>query len=202
MQSALAIADANIEIAETSLYAVPRGRLEFSRERLGAPASSEQRSPVLWPGDVVYGSGLRFAIWARVRITASCTRLVAVENLRSGQPIDARAVTRKTEKCFPRGGNAVAPDEVEGMLPLHPVAAGQEVRLDQLAPPNDVNRGEMVAVEVRIGAAHLSFTGRAESAGRAGDRVSIRNLQSNRVFQAQVSGKGKALVLAASSTVP
>lgn len=202
MQSALGIADAAIEIAETSLYPVPRGRLEFSRERLGAPASPAQRSPVLWPGEVVYGSDRRFAIWARVRITASCTRLVAVENLRAGQPIEARAVARKTEKCFPRGGDAAARDEVEGMQPLRPIAAGQEVRLDQLAPPNDINRGELVSVEVRAGAAHLSFTGRAESAGRAGDPVSIRNLQSNRVFQARVSGKGKALVLAASSTVP
>jgi flagella basal body P-ring formation protein FlgA len=205
IQSALGIAGANIEIAETSLYPVPRGRLEFSRDRLGAPASPEQRSPVLWPGDVVYGSGRRFAIWARVRITASCTRLVAVENLRSGQPIEARAIALKTEKCFPRGGDrdaAAVPDQVEGMQPVRPIAAGQEVRLDQLAPPNDINRGEMVSVEVRIGAAHLAFSGRAESAGRAGDQVSIRNLQSNRVFQARVSGKGKALVLAASSTVP
>jgi len=202
MQSALGIADANIEIAETSLYAVPRGRLEFSRERLVAPASPEQRSPVLWPGDVVYGSDRRFAIWARVRITASCTRLVAAGNLRAGQPIEARAIARRTEKCFPRGGDATAPEQVEGMQPLRPIAAGQEVRLDQLEPPDDIYRGEMVSVEVRIGSAHLSFTGRAESAGRSGDQVSIRNLQSNRLFQARVSGKGKALVLAASSTVP
>jgi flagella basal body P-ring formation protein FlgA len=126
-----------------------------------------------------------------------------VENLRSGQPIEARAIALKTEKCFPRGGDRdAAPDQVEGMQPVRPIAAGQEVRLDQLAPPNDINRGEMVSVEVRIGAAHLAFSGRAESAGRAGDQVSIRNLQSNRVFQARVSGKGKALVLAASYTVP
>jgi flagella basal body P-ring formation protein FlgA len=202
MQSALGIADAEIEIAETSLYPIPRGRLEFSRDRLGAPASAGQRAPVLWPGDVVYGSSRRFAIWARVRIAASCTRLVALENLRPGQPIEARAVALKTEKCFPRGDNAPAPGQVEGMLPIRAIAAGQPVRLDQLQPPNDINRGDMVSVEVWIGAAHLSLTGRAESAGRSGDQVGIRNLQSNRIFQARVSGKGKALVQAASSTVP
>ncbi|MGP8247635.1 MAG: flagellar basal body P-ring formation chaperone FlgA [Bryobacteraceae bacterium] len=202
MQSALGIADAKIEIAETSLYPVPRGRLEFSRERLGVPASPEQRSPVLWPGDVVYGSGRRFAIWARVRIAASCTRLVAIENLRSDQPIEARAVALKTETCFPRGDGAADPKQVEGMQPVRPIAAGQEVRLDELEPADDIVRGELVSVEVRIGAAHLTFTGRAESAGRSGDQIDIRNLQSNRVFQARVSGKGKAQVLAASSTVP
>jgi flagella basal body P-ring formation protein FlgA len=137
-----------------------------------------------------------------VRITVSCTRLVAVENLRSGQPIEARAVALKTEKCFPRGDQAPAPEQVEGMQPVRPIAAGHEVRLDQLEPPNDINRGELVSVEVRIGATHLSFTARAESAGRAGDQVSIRNLQSNRVFQARVGGKGKALVLDDSPKVP
>ena len=134
MQAALGLADASIEIAETSLYPVPRGQLEFSRERLGMPASPEQRSPVLWPGDVVYGSGRRFAIWARVRIAATCQRLVAVENLRSGQPIEARAIALKIEKCFPRGDLAAAPEQVEGMQPVRPIAAGQEVRLDQLQP--------------------------------------------------------------------
>jgi flagella basal body P-ring formation protein FlgA len=202
MQNALGIPDAAIEIAETSLYPIPQGRLEFSRERLSAPASPGQRSLVFWPGDVLYGSDRRFAIWVRVRITASCARLVAVENLRAGQPIEARGVARKTETCFPRGEDAAAPDQVEGMVPLHPIAAGQEVRLDLLAPPNDINRGDLVSVDVRVGAAHLLFTGRAESAGRMGEQVNIRNLQSNRVFQARVSGKGKALVLTASSTVP
>ena len=40
----------------------------------------------------------------------------------------------------------------------------------------DVNRGDMVEVEVRSGAAHLAFTGKAESAGRSGDTIVIRNL--------------------------
>jgi flagella basal body P-ring formation protein FlgA len=60
--------------------------------------------------------------------------------------------------------------------------------------PPDVNRGEMVEVEVRSGAAHLAFTGKAESAGHSGDTIVIRNPSSNKVFQARVDGKGKAFL--------
>jgi flagella basal body P-ring formation protein FlgA len=72
------------------------------------------------------------------------------------------------------------------------VAAGAEIHLAQLMVPPDVNRGELVEVEVRSGAAHLALTGKAESAGRSGDTIVIRNLSSNKVFQARVEGKGKA----------
>jgi flagella basal body P-ring formation protein FlgA len=60
--------------------------------------------------------------------------------------------------------------------------------------PPDVNRGDMVEVEVRSGAARLAFTGKAESTGHSGDLVVIRNLSSNKVFQARVEGKGKAFL--------
>jgi flagella basal body P-ring formation protein FlgA len=60
--------------------------------------------------------------------------------------------------------------------------------------PPDVNRGDMVEVEVRSGAAHLAFTGKAETAGRSGDTIAIRNLSSNKVFQARVDGKGRAFL--------
>jgi flagella basal body P-ring formation protein FlgA len=38
------------------------------------------------------------------------------------------------------------------------------------------------------------LTGKAESAGRSGDMVAIRNMTSNKLFQARITGKGKALV--------
>jgi flagella basal body P-ring formation protein FlgA len=60
--------------------------------------------------------------------------------------------------------------------------------------PNDVNRGDLVRVEVHMGAARLALTGRAESAGRLGDLVPVRNLDSSRVFEARVEGKDSVIV--------
>jgi flagella basal body P-ring formation protein FlgA len=45
------------------------------------------------------------------------------------------------------------------------------------------------------GAARLILTARAESGGHGGETISVRNLESNKVFSAQVAGKGKAIIL-------
>jgi flagella basal body P-ring formation protein FlgA len=49
-------------------------------------------------------------------------------------------------------------------------------------------------VEVRSGGAHLIFTGKAETTGHSGDLIVVRNLSSNKVFQARIEGKGKAFL--------
>jgi hypothetical protein len=61
-------------------------------------------------------------------------------------------------------------------------------------PPAEINRGDLVEVEVRSGAARLLLRARSESDGRVGETIPLRNLSSNKVFQARVEGKGRALL--------
>jgi len=195
MRESLQIAEARIEIADMIASKAPQGRIEFPLSRLGAPASQEQPAPVLWRGDVIYGDNHRFAIWARVEIAAPCRKLMAVESLKAGRPIEARQVRATTASCFPVPGKDLSSVvEVTGMVPLRAVPAGAELRAEFLAPPNDVNRGDTVRLEVRSGGARLALTVRAVSGGRSGDMISVRNPESNRVFQARITGKGTALV--------
>jgi len=202
MRTALALPEAEIAIAEFTSNPVPRGRLEFARERLTAPPGPDQRAPVLWRGDVIYGDGHRYPVWARVRITARCTRAVATEALHAGRAIEARQVRAETAACFPAPDKiASAPDQVVGRKLLRPLSAGDPIRRDWLVDSNDVNRGDVIQVEVRSGAAHLAFTGKAESGGRTGDLIAVRNPSSRRVFQARIDGKGKAIVLTEYSKV-
>jgi flagella basal body P-ring formation protein FlgA len=197
MRASLNAPEAAIEIVEMSRNQVPRGRIEFPRSRLGTPAAASVPAPVLWRGSVVYGDALRFAIWARVTVHATIVQVVAVESLRAGQPVENRQLRLETTQGFPLPAKiARSVEQVAGRLPLRPVPAGSPIHLEQLSAPFDVNRGDVVDVEVRSGAAHLSFSGKAETAGRSGDMVAIRNEYSNRLFQARVNGKGKALVLA------
>ena len=44
------------------------------------------------------------------------------------------------------------------------------------------------------GAARLAFTGKSESDGRIGEMIKIRNLRSNKIFQARVEGPDKAFL--------
>jgi flagella basal body P-ring formation protein FlgA len=194
MRASLDVPEAAIEIVEMSRNQVPRGRIEFPRDRLGTPAAAG--SPVLWRGNVVYGDARRFAIWARVTVTASTVQVVATESLRAGQPVELRQLRLETTLGFPLPKKlARSVEQVAGRLPLRPLPAGAPIRLDQLAAPFDVNRGDVVDVEVRSGAARLSFSGKAETAGRSGDLVAIRNEDTHRLFQARVKEKGKAFVL-------
>ena len=68
MQGALPFPETHIEVVETSIPAAPPGRFEFRREDLGASATKGTHSPVVWRGNVLYGTGRRFSIWARVVI--------------------------------------------------------------------------------------------------------------------------------------
>jgi flagella basal body P-ring formation protein FlgA len=67
-----------------------------------------------------------------------------------------------------------------------------QTRIAPAAP--EVERGDSVTVEVRSGAARLAFDAKAESSGRAGDSVLVRNPENGHLFQARVEGKGKVLV--------
>jgi flagella basal body P-ring formation protein FlgA len=93
------------------------------------------------------------------------------------------------------GAKEIPPiEQLAGMTPIHSISGGSELRPELLAPPNDINRGDEVHVEVRSGAARVALTARALSGGRSGDTISVRNPESNKTFQARVTGKGMALV--------
>jgi flagella basal body P-ring formation protein FlgA len=189
MHDSLAIPDAVIEITELSTEPAPRGRIEFPRERLGTPALLNKRSPVLWRGFVVYAGERRFSVWANVWITAPVARIVSTDNLRQGVPIVASQVRREVTEAFPSAVSSDRTvDQVVGLAPLHAITAGSEVRLDNLVRPNDVVKGDLVRVDVRMGAAHLALNGRAESTGRVGDFIGVLNPDSSRTFQARIDG--------------
>lgn len=195
MRAGLPNPNARIALLETSRYPAPRGRIEFRREDLGAPALANAPTPVLWRGNVVYDGTHRFAIWARVEITAPVNHLVAAELIRQGTPITAGQVRVESGDSFPLFSDVASSiEQVAGRIALRTMAAGSEIHLNQLAQPPDIKRGDSVAVEVLSGSARLAFTGKSESDGRKGDTISVRNPRSNKVFQARVDGKDRALV--------
>jgi flagella basal body P-ring formation protein FlgA len=196
MMDALKIPDLRIEVLDMSSDPVPAGRIEFRRETLGTQATPNRVSPVVWRGDVIYAGDRRFSIWARVKITAPVTRLIAVENLRAGVPIKTGQIREEVTEAFPLSpGHLVSLSQVEGLMPLRGIASGAEVRPEDVGKPYEVNRGDLVHVEVRAGATRLALTGRAESEGRIGDLVPVRNLDSSRVFPALVDGKDRVIVM-------
>ena len=198
MQASLPFPETHIEIVETSLYPVPSGRIEFRREDLVPPALPDAATPVTWRGNVVYGANQRFAIWAHVLITARLARLVAAEPIRRGTVIAPSQVRAESTRAFPLSNDLVtSPGQVVGRVAIRAIDPGAEIRLSSVDRPQDVKRGDTVTIEVRSGAAHLSLIAKSESNGRVGDTISVRNLRSNKIFQARVDGQDKAFVDAA-----
>lgn len=195
MRKGLNLDGAQIEIIELSRFPVPRGTLEFTREKLGAPALASGKVPVVWRGSVIYGDNRRFAVWARVNITARVQVVVAAQDIKAGKAITPSQLRVEITESYPPSENvASAIEQVSGKTSRRPIGAGSQIWIHTLDAPPDVDRGNLVEVEVLSGAARLGFTGKAESAGRTGDLIQVRNLNSNKIFQARVCGKNKTIV--------
>jgi flagella basal body P-ring formation protein FlgA len=80
------------------------------------------------------------------------------------------------------------------LLVQRAIHAGEPVYASMLVAPREVERGDKVAVEVSSGAAMLAFEATAESSGRTGDSIVVRNPENGRLFSAKVEAKGKVSV--------
>lgn len=60
--------------------------------------------------------------------------------------------------------------------------------------PRDIKAGDEVRVVVTVGAARLTLDALAETSGRAGERVTLKNRESGRRFAAIVAGPGEARI--------
>lgn len=198
MRQTLGQPGARIEIQELSRYPVPHGEVGFDRSTLpAAPSLANIATPQLWRGVVKYGGDHRFAIWARAAILVRSARIVAAEDLPAGRPIEARQV-RVEEFDSPPSQQPPPPsvEQVVGKLPRKLIAASAAVTALQLEEPKDIERGELVDVEVRSGAARLELEGRALADGRKGDMIPVRNTASGKTFSARVQEKGRVVLTA------
>ncbi len=187
--------DARIEIIDASKAAIPPGELVFPRSTVQLPPASAPRGEVLWRGYVLYGENRRFGVWARVKISATVTRVVAVTDISAGQMIQKDQVRVESLEDFPLDSlTARNLDEVVGFISRQPLKSGAPIQKNQVDRAPDVMRGDLVRVEVQSGAAHLVFEGRAESAGSKGATVMVRNVSSGKDFRARVVDKGRVEV--------
>lgn len=197
MEQALGGRQVRIEVLEWSRQPVPAGTLEFPLSGLARPPVSDPAAPVLWRGWVRFGNGRRYPVWARVRLGVKGIRVVAAIPLKPGQLIRSDEVRLEEYEGFPdRGSWFASIEEVSGRLLRQRVASGAPLRREVVGDPPEVARGTTVRVEAASGAARVVLEGRAESDGRVGEVVSVRNLSTGRTFRARVEGPGRAVAAA------
>jgi flagella basal body P-ring formation protein FlgA len=193
MRKALDPVDAEIEIIEASHFPAPDGEIEFSWKDLVPPASPGAASR--WRGFVRHEGDRRFAIWAVVRITASCRRVVATTALRPGEPVRTDQVREETYQGFPLTQNlSWGLGSVVGRAVLRSVSAGGRITPEMLVEPVLVAKGSPVVAEYLSGTIQLRVPAIAERAGRMGDVIAVRNRSSQKILAARVSGQGRVTV--------
>ena len=115
-------------------------------------------------------------VWARVRVAATMTRVVALETLAPGETIKAEQVRVETYDDFPLHSEVARDlEEVVGRLPRRAIRAGLPVFRTDLTEPLQVQRGDLVRVIAVSGAAQMELEAVAESSGRKGETISLRN---------------------------
>jgi flagella basal body P-ring formation protein FlgA len=187
LQRSLAIDKAKIEILDFSRFGVPHGTLEFPLTGLMPNG--------LWRGRVLYGENHGMPVWAKTRITVERTWVEAAEPLTMGKPITLSQLIVRSGPRFPFESALIeSMDALVGRRPVRTLPAGTAIAPVMLSIAHDVERGDLVAVEVKVGAAILDFEATAESSGRTGDSVIIKNPENGRSFQAKIQDKGHVLV--------
>ncbi len=199
LEAALAAAQAPAgtewELMDWSRQNVPAGKLEFPRAGLVGGSRPPDPGALLWRGVVRYEERKNFPVWARVKLSLRRARVVAKTELPAGRPIaaDQVAVEEKSEFPFAETPFAEA-DRIAGSLPRRTIPRGGSIHAGMLNTPREIARGDLVAVEVASGQARLRFEALAESAGRAGDRILVKNPANGRRFPARVLARGKVVV--------
>jgi len=202
MLDALQTPSARVELLEMSQGLAPVGKLEFPLSGLSASAGIDPTTPLIWRGYVLYSDKRKFSLWARVRISAAMTRVVAKEALPPMGTVEESQVRLETYQGFPlRNDIARRLEEVVGRVPRRTIRAGFPVCRADLSEPFDVMRGELVQVTAVSGAAQLELDAIAEVSGRRGDSISFKNPRSGKSFRARIEGKGKAVVIARTSSL-
>jgi flagella basal body P-ring formation protein FlgA len=189
----LTVPKAHNEVLELSRQPVPPGELRFPISGLSVAPASEPDSPRVWRGQVRQLGQDDFPVWAKVRILVSGTRAVASEALLPGRRIERSQIRLEAYEGAPGMSD---PAQIVGRAPRRPISAGTAIEGGLLEEPQEVLRGERVRVEVWSGQARLLLEGEAQSSGRHGETIGVRNPATGKVFSAKVQNRGQVSVVA------
>jgi flagella basal body P-ring formation protein FlgA len=187
LRQGLGTLDAEIEILDFSRIGVPQGTLEFPKSSLMPNG--------MWRGRVLYDQGHSMPIWAKVRISVQRTWVETTDNLAMGKAIEPSQLIVKTGPRFPfEPALMLSLETVVGRRAARTLPSGTPITAAMLTIAHDIERGDMVAVEVRVGAATLAFEAKAEGSGRTGESIIIKNPDNGKAFLAKIQDKGHVLV--------
>lgn len=177
-------------VLEHSRGPLPEGNLLFRAPQLRVLDATEGKAH--WRGALVDDAGRSFPVWAALQFTAREEYPIARRDLRHGHVLRGDDIEWKSRALLP--GRSAPGGGWEGKALRRGIRAGDEIPHAALRPPPAVSAGEPVSVEVAHGAARLVLEASAETGGRPGDAVIVRNPSSGKKFRASVVGRSRVEV--------
>ena len=103
-------------------------------------------------------------------------------------PTGLRRVVVRNAALAPSGSAPAMAEAGEAPAPARPAPARASARAERV-----ISRNDTVEVIYEVDGVRLAITGRAEGNAAEGQRLAVRNLQSNRVIDAVAVGPGQAI---------
>lgn len=190
--AALQTSGAHAEVLDFSRSPLPVGKLDFSMNGAAHPPAGTPDAPFMWRGRLMSESGRSFPVWAKVKVTAEATVVIALEPLSKGQTIKPEQVELRAVKVSPfTSGLFSELGQAAGRKLKRDIAAGQPIPAAALEEVKEVLAGDTVHVDAISGQADISFDAKAQASGRKGDTVLILNPANGRTFRAIVIEKNR-----------
>lgn len=148
-------------------------------------------SPFSLPVEVrVDGKLVRsFAVTAEIEAFANV--LVTAREMPAGASVTESDVRLETFRLSrPASAYIRDAETLRGVALTRETATGTPLTSDMLASVAVVKPGDPVRIEASAGGVKIVVNGEAKAAGRIGDRISVKNIQSGTLLQAYVVDKG------------
>jgi flagella basal body P-ring formation protein FlgA len=140
-------------------------------------------------------AGRPWSVLVPIRLSQERDVVMLARAIDANQPIprDALALSRRDTATLEQG-YFTAIDEVAGAIARRTFGAGTVLHPRLVQAPALVRRGDQVRIAADNTAIRVAATGTALRDGRAGERIPVRNLSSDRVVQGTVAAAGLVLV--------
>ncbi len=200
-----------LEFSSRNLPHLPRSSAVPAEMASGIAAAVPPVIPlpvIQWRGHLVSQSGRAFPVWARARVAVRRPGLIARHTLEAGQIVGIDAIERVELIDYPAWEAPLADvslavgRRVRRAIPAHTPLVPQ-----LLALRRDIERGDSVEVELPVrefpggesgseiaGETSATLTAQAESPGRAGEMILLKNPLTGRRFSSKVTGMGRAVM--------
>lgn len=173
-----------------------------ARLRLAACDGAIDHQVLIQPGGLgsatvklICTGSARWTLYAPAQIVVFGETAVAAHNIDRGslvQPGDIRYVRQNLSAL---GANYIDPAKsIIGLELKRSVREGEALRLSYLDEPKIIQRGDRVMLEAQSNGLSVAAQGMAMANGKVGERIQVKNAQSNQIVDALVVGPGRVRI--------